>query len=246
MVTSHNLTGAKCVRHRRQRRPVAGAQDGCRPGIGLIRKLHPGPRRYRNVSLGIVCGQQAQLQLQLNLRKGQAGSGGRGPGLVRGSDCRRLLLRARCGKLLPPCLRLPAAAAGMANEFIAWKASIYSAHWIHSLTCSLTHSTCLPAGLCCADSRQTPDATPEEIKKAYYSCMKVCHPDLSGNNPETTAFCMFINEVYEVPTACSPARRNDEHCLNPQSMNESIFGSPDRNLDVPNLVTDQQVYIIMY
>ncbi|PNX92108.1 chaperone protein dnaJ [Trifolium pratense] len=43
-----------------------------------------------------------------------------------------------------------------------------------------------------------PDATPEEIKKAYYDCMKACHPDLSGNDPKTTNFCMFINEVYAV------------------------------------------------
>ncbi|KAB1998611.1 hypothetical protein ES319_D12G101200v1 [Gossypium barbadense] len=43
-----------------------------------------------------------------------------------------------------------------------------------------------------------PGATPEEIKKAYYNCMKACHPDLSGNDPETTNFCMFINEVYGV------------------------------------------------
>ncbi|KAL2496754.1 DNAJ heat shock N-terminal domain-containing protein [Forsythia ovata] len=42
------------------------------------------------------------------------------------------------------------------------------------------------------------DATPEQIKKAYYNCMKACHPDLSGNDPETTNFCMFINEVYAV------------------------------------------------
>ncbi|CAK9228722.1 unnamed protein product [Sphagnum troendelagicum] len=44
----------------------------------------------------------------------------------------------------------------------------------------------------------TSDATPDEIKKAYYSCMKACHPDLSGNHPESTDFCMFINEIYEV------------------------------------------------
>ncbi|XAR49531.1 hypothetical protein NMG60_11032766 [Bertholletia excelsa] len=43
-----------------------------------------------------------------------------------------------------------------------------------------------------------PDASPEQIKKAYYNCMKACHPDLSGNDPETTNFCMFINEVYAV------------------------------------------------
>ncbi|XP_024357455.2 chaperone protein dnaJ C76, chloroplastic [Physcomitrium patens] len=44
----------------------------------------------------------------------------------------------------------------------------------------------------------TPDATQEEIKKAYYSCMKACHPDLSGNNSDSTDFCMFVNEIYEV------------------------------------------------
>ncbi|KAJ8753385.1 hypothetical protein K2173_019784 [Erythroxylum novogranatense] len=43
-----------------------------------------------------------------------------------------------------------------------------------------------------------PDATPQQIKKAYYNCMKACHPDLSGSDPETTNFCMFINEVYAV------------------------------------------------
>ncbi|KAI0507942.1 chaperone protein dnaJ C76, chloroplastic [Dendrobium catenatum] len=43
-----------------------------------------------------------------------------------------------------------------------------------------------------------PDASPQQIKKAYYNCMKSCHPDLSGNDPEVTNFCMFINEVYEV------------------------------------------------
>ncbi|KAJ8438198.1 hypothetical protein Cgig2_001916 [Carnegiea gigantea] len=44
----------------------------------------------------------------------------------------------------------------------------------------------------------TPDATPQQIKKAYYNCMKACHPDLSGDDPETTNFCKFINEVYAV------------------------------------------------
>ncbi|KAK8607121.1 hypothetical protein V6N13_052867 [Hibiscus sabdariffa] len=43
-----------------------------------------------------------------------------------------------------------------------------------------------------------PDATQEDIKRAYYNCMKACHPDISGNDPETTNFCMFINEVYGV------------------------------------------------
>lgn len=45
---------------------------------------------------------------------------------------------------------------------------------------------------------QLPDATPAQIKKAYYNCMKACHPDLSGDDPENTNFCMFINEVYAV------------------------------------------------
>lgn len=51
---------------------------------------------------------------------------------------------------------------------------------------------------------QLPDATPEQIKKAYYNCMKSCHPDLSGNDPDTTNFCMFINEVYTVSLQVSP------------------------------------------
>ncbi|CAL9097135.1 unnamed protein product [Musa acuminata var. zebrina] len=43
-----------------------------------------------------------------------------------------------------------------------------------------------------------PDATPQQIKKAYYNCMKACHPDLSGNAPDVNNFCMFVNEVYAV------------------------------------------------
>lgn len=50
---------------------------------------------------------------------------------------------------------------------------------------------------------QSPDATPQQIRKAYYNCMKACHPDLSGDDPETTNFCKFINEVYGV---CFPKR----------------------------------------
>ncbi|KAG6526924.1 chaperone protein dnaJ C76, chloroplastic-like [Zingiber officinale] len=42
------------------------------------------------------------------------------------------------------------------------------------------------------------DATPRQIKEAYYTCMKSCHPDLSGNDPDINSFCMFINEVYGV------------------------------------------------
>ncbi|KAJ0986374.1 hypothetical protein J5N97_004730 [Dioscorea zingiberensis] len=43
-----------------------------------------------------------------------------------------------------------------------------------------------------------PDATPQQIKRAYYNCMKACHPDLSGDDPDVTNFCIFINEIYEV------------------------------------------------
>ncbi|KAL5707473.1 hypothetical protein ACHQM5_018372 [Ranunculus cassubicifolius] len=43
-----------------------------------------------------------------------------------------------------------------------------------------------------------PDATPDQIMKAYYNCMKSCHPDFNGNDPEINNFCMFINEIYEV------------------------------------------------
>ncbi|KAL2937439.1 Chaperone protein DnaJ [Bienertia sinuspersici] len=44
----------------------------------------------------------------------------------------------------------------------------------------------------------TPDATPQQIRKAYYSCMKACHPDLTGDDQEANNFCKFINEVYGV------------------------------------------------
>ncbi|KAL5997797.1 hypothetical protein ACLOJK_008729 [Asimina triloba] len=50
----------------------------------------------------------------------------------------------------------------------------------------------------CSRCLRLPDATPAQIKKAYYNCMKSCHPDLSGNDPETNNFCMFINGVYGV------------------------------------------------
>lgn len=44
-----------------------------------------------------------------------------------------------------------------------------------------------------------PDATSQEIRKAYHKCMKTCHPDLTGNNdPEVMDFCTFINDVYAV------------------------------------------------
>ncbi|KAK9922806.1 hypothetical protein M0R45_031252 [Rubus argutus] len=55
-----------------------------------------------------------------------------------------------------------------------------------------------PNGCSRSPWRIFPDATPAQIKKAYYNCMKACHPDLSGDDTETTNFCMFINEVYEV------------------------------------------------
>ena len=45
---------------------------------------------------------------------------------------------------------------------------------------------------------QSPEASGGQIRKAYYSMMKECHPDLTGEHPDSTAFCKFINEVYEV------------------------------------------------
>ncbi|CAD6236947.1 unnamed protein product [Miscanthus lutarioriparius] len=56
----------------------------------------------------------------------------------------------------------------------------------------------VPLHCCSSSPPQMPDATPKQIKKAYYNCMKSCHPDLSGNDPDMTNFCMFINEVYTV------------------------------------------------
>jgi hypothetical protein len=45
---------------------------------------------------------------------------------------------------------------------------------------------------------QSPEASGGQIKQAYYGMMKECHPDLTGEHPDSTAFCKFINEVYEV------------------------------------------------
>ncbi|XP_027340849.1 chaperone protein dnaJ C76, chloroplastic-like [Abrus precatorius] len=72
-----------------------------------------------------------------------------------------------------------------------------------------------------------PDATPEQIKKAYYNCMKACHPDLSGNNdPETTNFCMFINEIYTVLSDPIQRRIYDEiHGYALTSMNPFVDDS---------------------
>ncbi|GAQ89973.1 Molecular chaperone (DnaJ superfamily) [Klebsormidium nitens] len=44
----------------------------------------------------------------------------------------------------------------------------------------------------------SPEASGSQIRKAYYGMMKECHPDLTGEHPDSTAFCKFINEVYEV------------------------------------------------
>jgi len=50
----------------------------------------------------------------------------------------------------------------------------------------------------------SPRADVKEIKLAYYSIMKDCHPDLSGDE-ESTEFCMLLNEIYE--TLTDPERR---------------------------------------
>ena len=69
-----------------------------------------------------------------------------------------------------------------------------------------------------------PDATPQQIKKAYYNCMKACHPDLSGNDPDVTNFCMFINEVYTVKF--------------PRNENRTLFSSGDTNNLRCNLIDE--------
>ncbi|KAL5656151.1 hypothetical protein ACJX0J_035470, partial [Zea mays] len=75
-----------------------------------------------------------------------------------------------------------------------------------------------------------PDATPKQIKKAYYNCMKSCHPDLSGNDPDVTNFCMFINEVYTVLT--DPIQRavyDEIHGYAATATNPFLDGSAPRD-----------------
>ncbi|GIL55919.1 hypothetical protein Vafri_11382 [Volvox africanus] len=50
----------------------------------------------------------------------------------------------------------------------------------------------------------SPLADAREIKRAYYSMMRTCHPDRSGDN-EANDFCALLNEVYE--TLTDPTRR---------------------------------------
>jgi hypothetical protein len=73
----------------------------------------------------------------------------------------------------------------------------HTVHWRQFVVC-IAESTVEHIQVIVLACFQMPDATPKQIKKAYYNCMKSCHPDLSGNDPDVTNFCMFINEVYTV------------------------------------------------
>jgi hypothetical protein len=48
----------------------------------------------------------------------------------------------------------------------------------------------------CAGQQVDDDATVEEIKKAYRSLAKECHPDYLGD--EGHNICILLNEAYEV------------------------------------------------
>ncbi|KXZ46387.1 hypothetical protein GPECTOR_44g62 [Gonium pectorale] len=50
----------------------------------------------------------------------------------------------------------------------------------------------------------SPLADAKEIKRAYYSMMRTCHPDRSGDS-ESNDFCALLNDVYE--TLTDPTRR---------------------------------------
>ena len=77
------------------------------------------------------------------------------------------------------------------------------------------------------------DATPEEIKKAYYSCMKACHPDLSGDDPDVTNFCMFINEVYSVRAIMHAACKMFSFCSEICHCTELTWGVEGQVLSDP-------------
>ena len=58
---------------------------------------------------------------------------------------------------------------------------------------------------------QAPDASPQDIKKAYHRIMRACHPDVVGleeiEDDEGSAeeVCVFVNDIYEV---CFEAERS--------------------------------------
>lgn len=64
---------------------------------------------------------------------------------------------------------------------------------------------------------QAPDASPQEIKKAYHRIMRACHPDVIGLE-ETEAdegsaeeVCVFVNDMYEV--CLDEERSSNSFCL---------------------------------
>ena len=50
---------------------------------------------------------------------------------------------------------------------------------------------------------QVPDAEGRDIKRAYYSIMRDCHPDQSGDNEEANEFCKMLNDIYEARSRTS-------------------------------------------
>jgi len=56
-----------------------------------------------------------------------------------------------------------------------------------------------------------PDAEPDGIKQAYYDKMKVCHPDVAGDDGEE--MCMLLNDAYDLLSDSERRAAYDEQAL---------------------------------